>query len=68
MDKVKHFSICLLFSVFGWYGVAMAIGLSFGKELGDKYNPLSKWDWWDLLADFAGIICGISLHYLIINL
>lgn len=40
-------------------GIILAIALSFGKELYDKYIKKTKFDWEDIQADFLGIIMGI---------
>lgn len=63
VDKLYHFGISLLATlVLGW---KFAAGLGLGKEVGDKLNPLSKWDWQDLLADALGILVGLIIRHLI---
>ncbi len=39
--------------------VSFCIGLSIGKEYGDKRAKGNHWCWWDLLADLLGIIAGV---------
>ena len=47
------------------FGAVFAIGLSVGKEAGDKNNPNSGWSWGDLAADSLGIASGISINMII---
>ena len=47
-------------------GAAFALGLSLGKELGDKNNPKSGWSWGDLVADGLGIVLGILINKYVI--
>lgn len=59
-DKVKHFGACFAttFSVSfynDWLAVGLAVGLGIGKEVGDYFNPNSKFSIGDLVADGLGI-------------
>lgn len=59
MDKLYHFSICLIASlVHPW----LAVGLALGKEYGDSKAVGNKWDWFDILADALGIILGLLIR------
>ena len=51
--------------VAGMFGAVLSLGLSLGKEMGDKANPNSGWSWWDLLADGLGIVAGLIVYFLI---
>jgi len=62
-DKVLHFSACLIVTLAGsfvdlWLGVGLGVGAGLGKEVGDYYNPNSKFSVWDLVADALGIVSG----------
>lgn len=80
-DKIKHFSICgiisllitILFIITGSSvfhtivaSVFGAMGTGVGKEVGDKFNPYSLWDWHDLIADFAGSVIGTCIGLIIL--
>lgn len=43
------------------FGVIFSMGLSIGKESGDKNNPNSGWSWNDLIADALGILVGLII-------
>lgn len=75
-DKLMHFGVCLLATLFvgafAWLiagslywgcatGVAFTAGLALGKEYGDKNATGNHWCWWDLLADFGGILLAVLL-------
>lgn len=72
-DKLLHFGysfliallagVCAFFLrmnvlqfIFTSLGISFATGV--GKEYGDHINPNNKWDWYDILADAIGAICG----------
>ena len=61
-DKVLHFSVNFLLSLFGVYGAVFAAGLSVGKETGDYFNKDSGWCWKDLMWDGMGIIAGLAVN------
>lgn len=63
-NSIKHFTVCLLLSLIGGYGVAFALGASICKEWKDK-KERNHWCWWDLLFDVLGCACGFTIHYLI---
>lgn len=44
------------------FGAVFALGLSIGKESGDKNNPNSGWSWGDLVADGLGITAGLAVN------
>lgn len=44
------------------FGAVFALGLSVGKESGDKNNPNSGWSWGDLVADGLGITAGLAVN------
>ena len=48
------------------FGAVFALGLSIGKEMGDKNNPNSGWSWGDLVADGLGILIGILINIYVI--
>lgn len=66
MDKLKHFGACfiialivgLLFSPL--IGATVAAALGVGKEWYDNTHG-GKFDWYDLLADCAGIVAAMIL-------
>nr|DAI97890.1 MAG TPA: putative periplasmic lipoprotein [Caudoviricetes sp.] len=75
-DKIQHFAVCLMVTLFAsalvWLitgslmwgcstGTALAAGLALGKEYGDKNAAGNHWCWWDLLADFCGILVAVLL-------
>ena len=64
-DKLMHFSLCFILSIFGWWGVVFAAGLAIGKEVGDYFNKDSGWSWRDLIADGLGILAGLGLYYMV---
>lgn len=62
LDKWLHFGVCLVASIIH---PLLAVGLALGKEYGDYCSPTNKWDWWDILADFVGIVIGTTIRYFI---
>ena len=65
-DKDIHALINIIIVVFFSFwnigiGVFFALGLSIGKEVGDYFNPTSNGYFGDLIADFIGILIGLSL-------
>ena len=36
-------------------------GLGFGKEYGDSKASGNHWDWWDIVADAAGVAIGMTV-------
>ena len=70
-DKIIHFTICFVSTVLVGLaagkaaGAAGAAGLGIGKEYGDSRAPGNRWDNWDLLADFAGIVAGLIVVWAI---
>ena len=69
-DKILHFLVCyaivFTFIAFGhlFIGLAIAVLLSFCKELYDKIS-YNGWSWFDLLADSIGILLGILVGILL---
>jgi hypothetical protein len=62
-DKIKHFAIsaaivfsCSLFMPL-WVGVILALAIGFVKERLDKV-----FDWYDIIADVAGITFAIIIE------
>lgn len=45
------------------FGAVFALGLSLGKEFGDKNNPNSGWSWGDFVADGLGILIGLIISF-----
>ena len=68
LDKLMHFSVCFMFSIFGIVPAVFVAGLSIGKEWGDYFNKDSGWCWRDLIADGLGILAGLALHYMVKNI
>jgi len=64
-DKFKHFTVCLLLSLVGAYGMAFAIGGSLCKEWMDSKSKGNHWCWLDLLFDLLGCAGGMGIHWLI---
>lgn len=60
-NSLRHFSICLLLSLIGGYGVAFALGASICKEWKDKIER-NHWCWWDIIFDTIGCVAGMSVH------
>lgn len=80
-DKILHFLVCLGASlsvgIASWFlgkdascfcGFWFAWGLGLGKEYGDSKASGNYWDWWDIVANIAGIACGIGLNLLIYSI
>jgi len=62
-DKVEHFGASLIATVlFDW---KFAAGLGLGKEVGDHFNPNSKFSVLDLVADALGIGVGLLIKCLL---
>ena len=62
-DKIQHVLVCYFlttfFSIWGiWVGIGAAVIWGAGKELWD-WKSGGKVDVIDLLADLAGILCGL---------
>ena len=66
-DWMKHYFICLIFSIAGPYGATFSAGLGLGKEYGDKYAAGNRWDWTDIAADALGITTGLTIWYFLIR-
>lgn len=64
---VNHFFGYVPALVASLFGAVFALGLSLGKESGDKNNPNSGWSWSDLIADALGILVGLILLALTIK-
>ena len=60
-DKLYHFSICFIVSIFNPW---LAVGLALGKKYGDSKAQGNKWSWGDVVADGLGIVVGTALHIL----
>lgn len=58
-DKVVHFMVCIILSVFS---ILFAMGAANGKEYADMRTANNHWCWYDLLADYAGIVIGGVIH------
>lgn len=76
LDKLFHAGVCFLGTAIvscamfflgeagsilcgSWF----SLGLGFGKEYGDSKASGNKWDWWDIVADVAGIaVAVICIH------
>lgn len=64
-DKLKHllinFVIVVLVGFFNLkIGVALAIAVSLGKILYDKFK-LNSWNWDNVIVDIIGILLGIFI-------
>ena len=64
---VNHFFGYVPALIASLFGAVFALGLSLGKETGDKNNPDSGWSWSDLIADAFGILVGLILLALTIK-
>lgn len=76
-DKIIHLVCCLIAAIlvtvlFGIIsssyisvlsGFVAAVCLAIGKEMGDYFNPNSKWDWYDLLAGVIGALVGSQIGW-----
>ncbi len=79
IDKLYHFSACfiitliagvLLFPFANIVGVLIgtfitASAAALAKEYGDKCNPINKWDWKDIIADYCGTFLGMVILLII---
>ena len=63
---VNHFFGYIPGIVASLFGAVFALGLSLGKEAGDKNNPGSGWSWWDLVSDGLGILSGTLINKYVI--
>ncbi len=68
-DKALHFLwtffiATISVAVYGWLGLLIPIVVSFAKEAYDHYFG-SGWDWYDLIADGAGVVIGVLTILLI---
>ena len=66
IDKVQHFVACFIVTLTvsfynDWLAVGLATGLGIGKEVGDYFNPNSKFSIGDLVADGLGIGTGVLI-------
>lgn len=61
-NSIKHFSVCLLLSLIGAYGMSVAIVGSLCKEWMDSKSKVNHWCWLDLLFDFLGCTVGMAIH------
>lgn len=67
-DKFKHGVLCSIPPFFiGWIGAVYSLGLGTGKEIGDMFNPKSKFCVKDMIANIIGIAIGTLLHYITIR-
>ena len=76
-DKIIHLVCCLIAAIlvavlFGIIsssyisvlsGFVAAVCLAIGKEMGDYFNPNTKWDWYDLLAGVVGALIGSQIGW-----
>lgn len=78
-DKVLHFNACALIALlvgcmllpfanifvvmFSAFMTASAAALA--KEYGDKCSPTNRWDWNDVIADYAGTFTGLIIVLII---
>ena len=61
---VNHFFGYIPGVVASLFGAVFALGLSLGKEFGDRNNPGSGWSWWDLVSDGLGVLVGLMINFL----
>ena len=59
---VNHFLGYVPGAVASLFGAVFSLGLSLGKEFGDKNNPNSGWSWGDIKADGLGITAGLAVN------
>ena len=67
MDKLMHFGVCFLASMVLAFAfpetplvsIGFTCGLGLGKEYGDSKAIGNEFSYGDLLADGAGIACGV---------
>lgn len=72
-DKIQHFGVCLVCAMCISFicavmsedaptamfaGVSSALALGVGKEYGDCKAINNTWDWYDIIADAFGALCG----------
>lgn len=76
-DKIKHFVCCMVAAILVavFFGIishsyisvltafVASVCLAVGKEVGDYYNPNSKWDWLDLAAGALGALIGSQIGW-----
>lgn len=63
---VNHFLGYVPGVVASLFGAVFALGLSLGKEAGDKNNPGSGWSWGDLVSDVLGVLGGLMVNFLLV--
>lgn len=64
-DKMRHYAVCFTMMIFlrkflpRLVSAAIVLAFSLWKEVRDKVTGKGQADWWDLVADLAGIAMGM---------
>ena len=69
-DKLLHglvgFAFGLVYAYIGWWSLIFGTIVFFSKEIYDKYKPNpTGFDWWDIAADYAGLLIGLLITLIV---
>ena len=69
-DKLLHglvgFAFGLLYACIGFWSLIFGTIVFFNKEISDKYKPNpTGFDWWDIAADYTGLLIGLLITLIV---
>ena len=69
-DKLLHvlvgFAFGLVYAYIGFWSLTFGTIVFFYKEIYDKYKPNpTGFDWWDIAADYAGLLIGLLITLIV---
>ena len=69
-DKLLHglvgLAFGLLYAYIGFWSLIFGTIVFFNKEIYDKYKPnLTGFDWWDIAADYTGLLIGLLITLIV---
>ena len=70
IDKLLHglvgLAFGLLYAYIGFWSLIFGTIVFFNKEIYDKYKPNpTGFDWWDIAADYAGLLIGLLITLIV---